>query len=32
MKIIEKLKDLKLRRWGKNEYTKALNSNGGGLQ
>lgn len=28
--VLDKLKDLKLRRWGPAEYTKAKNSNGGG--
>lgn len=28
--VLDKLKDLKLRRWGPAEYTEAKNSNGGG--
>lgn len=30
IKLLQELKDLKLRRWGKDEYTKALNSSGEG--
>lgn len=29
--VLDKLKDLKLRRWGPAEYTEAKNSNGGGI-